>query len=527
MIPMVFVMLVACLPKAPPVDAGESVQVDPLAQDAQDIWTQLAGEYTNHEQVVQQTFSGKEPYRELHHVMVPVEMPRLGERVLFVQQTMKGSEKPYRTRLYSLVPDTERGQVRLDIHKLEDETRWHYSYTEPEHLAALAAEAQFTPTPGCSVFWSRTEAGFRGATDEGTCVVQSARLGKTMVIQDDLTLEGEILTIQDVARDEDGAVIFGHPDGPPHINRRVQYYTGWSVVREGGPDYDKDAPVWQVHKGLRMHSEGSVIPLMDESGEAIPYRVELARLTRSASNTHLLKLAIVDVETGKTKAYTWADPNTSRLGINIGWAQVGLTREPLSPGFGHDREETEPLVTQLADYLSGELGSDAQAARDEDFRSIRLRSCRVQAPGLGRTVLYVEQAVATHLDAPYRQRLYAISAGKGEGEVVSSIYTLKSPEDFVGLCAHKALRQVHPSEAELKSGCEVNMVYADGIFRGSTEAGQCPSALRGASYATAEVVVGPEGIDSWDRGYDAAGEQVWGAEKGGYEFRRLEPSAQP
>ena len=29
-----------------------------LAQDAQDIWTQLAGEYTNHEQVVQQTFSG-------------------------------------------------------------------------------------------------------------------------------------------------------------------------------------------------------------------------------------------------------------------------------------------------------------------------------------------------------------------------------------------------------------------------------------------------------------------------------------
>ena len=332
--------------------------------------------------------------------MVPVEMHSVGERVLFVQQTMKGSEKPYRTRLYSLVPDTERGQVRLDIHKLEDETRWHHSYTEPAHLAALAAEAQFTPTPGCSVFWSRTEAGFKGATDEGTCVVQSARLGKTMVIQDNLTLEGEILTIQDVARDEDGAVIFGHPDGPPHINRRVQYYTGWSVVREGGPDYDKDAPVWQIHKGLRMHSEGSVIPLMDESGEAIPYRVELARLTRSASNTHLLKLAIVDVETGKTKAYTWADPNTSRLGINIGWAQVGLTREPLSPGLGHDREETEPLVTQLADYLSGELGS-GRSGRTRRGLPVHSPSLMPHpAPGLGRTVLYVEQAVATHLNTP-------------------------------------------------------------------------------------------------------------------------------
>jgi hypothetical protein len=32
------------------------------------------------------------------------------------------------------------------------------------------------------------------------------------------------------------------------------------------------------------------------------------------------------------------------------------------------------------------------------------------------------------------------------------------------------------------------------------------------------AIVGPNGMVSWDRGYNDAGQQVWGAEKGGYEF---------
>jgi hypothetical protein len=42
--------------------------------------------------------------------------------------------------------------------------------------------------------------------------------------------------------------------------------------------------------------------------------------------------------------------------------------------------------------------------------------------------------------------------------------------------------------------------------------------LRGASYATSEVVITDEQLLSWDRGWDANGKQVWGAETGGYIF---------
>jgi len=36
-----------------------------------------------------------------------------------------------------------------------------------------------------------------------------------------------------------------------------------------------------------------------------------------------------------------------------------------------------------------------------------------------------------------------------------------------------------------------------------------------------EVVITETQMVSWDRGFDAGGKQVWGAEKGGYVFKKL------
>jgi hypothetical protein len=44
--------------------------------------------------------------------------------------------------------------------------------------------------------------------------------------------------------------------------------------------------------------------------------------------------------------------------------------------------------------------------------------------------------------------------------------------------------------------------------------------------ATSEVVVSPGRIESWDRGFDAEGVQVWGAEKGAYVFLLAKPEAE-
>ena len=54
--------------------------------------------------------------------------------------------------------------------------------------------------------------------------------------------------------------------------------------------------------------------------------MELAQLTYQATQTPILKLAMLDKE-GYAFTYIWANPEADRLGINMRWMQVGLEAE--------------------------------------------------------------------------------------------------------------------------------------------------------------------------------------------------------
>jgi hypothetical protein len=41
----------------------------------------------------------------------------------------------------------------------------------------------------------------------------------------------------------------------------------------------------------------------------------------------VLKLSVVGDADGATLAYAWANPEATRIGINLGWVQVGLDLE--------------------------------------------------------------------------------------------------------------------------------------------------------------------------------------------------------
>ena len=78
-----------------------------------------------------------------------------------------------------------------------------------------------------------------------------------------------------------------------------------------------------------------------------------------------------------------------------------------------------------------------------------------------------------------------------------------------------------PDSLILRSGCEVILYRADdGYFKGGTIDKNCSSDLRGASYATSEVMIDKDKMITWDRGFDESGNQVWGATKGGYIFKK-------
>lgn len=180
-------------------------------------------------------------------------------------------------------------------------------------------------------------------------------------------------------------------------------------------------------------------------------------------------------------------------------------------------------AAEVARLLEGSYSSQRQSQTDPAYFDVRLGMRRIWHERVGEYWLYVEQAMATSLDRPYRQRIYRIEA-TAEGGAISHVYTLPGdPLRFAGAHQDPArLAGLGPADLDERRGCAIYLTRRDdGSYAGATRERDCPSDLRGAHYATSEVVLTRRRLDSWDRGHDRDGRQVWGAVAGPYRFDRL------
>jgi hypothetical protein len=188
-----------------------------------------------------------------------------------------------------------------------------------------------------------------------------------------------------------------------------------------------------------------------------------------------------------------------------------------------------PLLLQaddfstLIDYMTGSFSSAAQAKTDSDFYDIRLEMVRIWPENDEGAWLYVEQAVATHLDKPYRQRIYHVTQ-ISENEFESAIFTFDEPLKVAGFWkTPDQFEELSFDDLTEREGCSVFLKkQADGSYAGSTNERDCLSTHRGASYATSIVTIKKNRLVSWDQGFDENGQQIWGAVKGGYIFDKIE-----
>jgi len=215
---------------------------------------------------------------------------------------------------------------------------------------------------------------------------------------------------------------------------------------------------------------------------------------------------------------------TARRLLRASITVVLLATVPLASAQAAPTRAEAKEVATVAAYLAGEFSSAAQAAGDPDYRAVRLRMTPIWTQRRGEHWLYVEQALASTPDHPYRQRVYQLTWRDG---VRSLVYTL--PEAAARALAGNAspataMAAWAPQDLSARLGCDIVLRRdASGRYTGATQGHDCASELRGAAYATSSVSLTADELDSWDRGFDAQGTQVWGAEKGPYRFLRAVP----
>jgi len=176
---------------------------------------------------------------------------------------------------------------------------------------------------------------------------------------------------------------------------------------------------------------------------------------------------------------------------------------------------------EVAAWMTGAFASTAQhQASPADFFDIRLAMVPIWTERDDGPWLYVEQAIATAVDRPYRQRVYRL-VDQADGSVRSDVFLL--PGDPLALAgpsrAAERFATIAPEQLQPRSGCSIVLRRVDATtWAGSTDGTGCASERSGAAYATAEVTLDRDGMRTLDRGYDANGAQVWGSTKGPYHF---------
>ena len=179
-------------------------------------------------------------------------------------------------------------------------------------------------------------------------------------------------------------------------------------------------------------------------------------------------------------------------------------------------------LIKLKTWMTGSFTSEEQAEADTNFYNIHLEMVQIWESRSDAIWLYVEQAAAWSLDKPYRQRVYRLIKNE-DGSFESAVFLFNNPLRFAGAWKEEyPLKELSPDSLSERNGCAIILQPKDQAFIGSTVDNHCSSELRGASYATSQVRIEKNVLTSWDRGFDENGNQVWGAVKGPYIFKKIE-----
>ncbi len=196
-------------------------------------------------------------------------------------------------------------------------------------------------------------------------------------------------------------------------------------------------------------------------------------------------------------------------------------------GCGKKSDSIQHQVEEVAAYLIGRMDTTEQAAAIPDAPSVRMTTCQVQVEATAETdqpyptiFLYQEQALTNKLNQPYRQRFLKIAPSEDQQQIESRTFKPKQPKKLTGLCDQSQAERVMKTEDLGQDHCSVFLEPKGSGYLGKTQPGGCASNYRGAVKITNEITLTETGMNTLDRGFDAEGKQIWGAENRPYQFRR-------
>jgi hypothetical protein len=176
------------------------------------------------------------------------------------------------------------------------------------------------------------------------------------------------------------------------------------------------------------------------------------------------------------------------------------------------------LFKKMLTWMCGSFSSHnhADTTVNQYIVDVRLHMNQIWADrNVGENIywLYVEQAYATSLNSPYRQRIYKVMLD-ANGNIYDEIYAIPSPSTYLhGYNNPTVFNNLNATQLTIKLGCNVGFTYNNTgqYFIGTTTGNACMAAgVPGVSYIVSDATIHPTYMTSWDKGYSASGYWVMG-----------------
>jgi len=272
----------------------------------------------------------EERHERIHSIFKPVDLPDFGSNVFYVEQYGDGdASKVYRQRIYSFSVDAEEDAIRLKIFTPKKPEKFLGAYKNADLLKRVK-KRDTTTREGCDVFWRRQSNQFIGYMKEGACRFQSERLGKEIIITDDLVLTDSEIWISDRAETVDGDYVFGNKADVSHKLRKIRPFECWTSVLRGAKhgDSGEGQDDWNFQYGKWLHDQGGELTLETDESPSRKIRLILRRVEwPTGTNRPSLVLYVHEGDSDRATSYAWAEYDAERIGLNLRWVQASCTHK--------------------------------------------------------------------------------------------------------------------------------------------------------------------------------------------------------
>jgi hypothetical protein len=300
------------------------------AQSSADLKAQMdlllewwPGRYDNNEQIVRQSGGGLSPtktapFYRLHSIVQKIDMKRLGDTVLYVEEYRDNDPKKIdRIRFYALKIDEAAKAIEITAYTVRDRMSLAGASAEPARLQALGEKDIIPLGPDCRMLVRWVGAQFVGGTEPRRCKVAN----EPTYVDYQLTVGERFAWQRWVRRSvKDDSIT---AEGTPGSNFGWVEQTKASMV---------DCEVLESRDGdMRKTKDLMRISLHDQGGEAdIPWpdgrTLTFLIHTRAFTSPTKLEYPLFRIhEKGKMEvplAYAYALDPSDRYGLNLGWFYI-------------------------------------------------------------------------------------------------------------------------------------------------------------------------------------------------------------